>query len=330
MATAPRHTASRVLAPQGAWGTGVVRSAKRLAVFVRERFPLVPSLVGAALFAGGVDVVGARLLGQAPRVDGVTVVCAACIAALFFILRVVDELRDEGEDREAHPDRPLVRGATHRVDVIVAALVCAAVATLALASVGWAAAGAGAAVICSTVALQLDGGSKRIRAHALLTLAVHQTMVPLWAVFVLAVRQAATAPAARAAINVQAGRALAPLLLLALLVTLLFELGRKVHHPQDENPLDDSYSRLWGTRRASAAISVAAGALLLCVAAVVTHTGMPVWPVGVAGVCVFWVWGTALRLAVWPRPRAGTAVAISTGVAPVFVYLPLMLGALCG
>ena len=118
-----------------------------------------------------------------------------------------------------------------------------------------------------------------------------------------------------------------PALAVALGLSLLFELGRKVHHHDDENVLDDSYSRAWGERTAAVIVAVLAMLLMVPVTVVTTRLSTSVWSLLVPGVAVVWVIGSALSFATAPRRGGGRAVAMSTALASVWVYLPLILGA---
>ncbi len=287
----------------------------RLGIFVRERFPLGPSLVGAALLAVTADRVGGRWL-ERPGVsfDGISLAAAGLVAALFFILRVVDELGDLDEDRLAWPDRPLARGATRPADVIGLAVVVAvgAIVGVALAA-GVVGLLAGSVAVVVTVALQRDLGVASLRRRPILSLALHQLMVPVWVVAVLALRGVTEwqAPA----------RWPWPTLALALSLTLLFELGRKIRHPDDEVPHDESWSQVLGLRQSLVAVIVVAVVGLLTTIVIVHTLRLSVWAAVVPTVALVWVIGVALRV---PR-RRGRLLEMSTALASLGVYLPLIV-----
>jgi hypothetical protein len=173
--------------------------------------------------------------------------------------------------------------------------------------------------------LQLDAGVRSLARHPVITLVVHQLMVPMWVVMVVVVR--ACADGDGFAVLQGHGSSLWPAPLLALGLSLLFELGRKIHHTDDEVPLDDSYSALWGPRLA-ALVVVAVAAGVAAVVAVVTSTlSLPVWSALVPGVALVWVMATTTRFAIAPRRHGGRAIALSTALASLWVYLPLVAGA---
>lgn len=290
---------------------------ERQLLFVRERFPLGPSLLGAALLATVADRIGGRLLGS-PRVvdgiDGVGLAAIGLVAALFLIVRIVDELFDRDEDRLAWPDRPLARGATRPPDVVALAVV---VAIAAVAGCGLAAGLVGAIVaviaVVVTVALQRDLGVDAIRRRPLLSLALHQVMVPAWALAILALRDVDMV--------LRPARWPWPTLLLALCLSLLFELGRKTRHPDDEVVHDESWSQHLGLRGSVGAIVVVAVAGLLLTLVVVHTLQLSVWAAVVPGVALLWVIGVALQV---PR-RRGRLLELSTALASLWVYLPLLV-----
>jgi len=290
-------------------------SLHRITVFLRERFPVGPSIVGAALLATAADRLGSGLIGRTlGGLDGISLAAVTLVAALFLVLRVADELSDLDEDRLAWPDRPLARGATLPRDVIALAVVVSAVA---VALCGAAAGGAGIAgavvALGVTLVLQQDLGLEAVRRRPLLSLAVHQLMVPAWALAVLALRDVA--------IVVEPARWPWPALGLALTLSLLFELGRKTRHPADEVAHDDSYSQRLGLRGSVATVTLTA---LVCAAAAVwvVHTlHLAVWAAAVPCAALVWVIGVAFTV---PR-RRGRLLEMSTALASLWVYLPLLL-----
>jgi len=299
---------------------------QHLILFVRERFPLLPSLLAAALMAACADVVGSRLLGRDGVVDVVTAAMAVVVLALLFIVRGVDELRDLHDDRVAHPERPLPRGAVAVVDVVVAVVVVAFVAVAVVGVVvGVIAAVAVAVAVLFTVIVQLDAGITAAAKRPLVTLITHQLMVPAWVLLVVLVRCIASDDIT--ALSASTLPRLWPALLVASGLSLLFELGRKVHHVDDENVLDDSYSRAWGARPAAVIVAVLAMLIMVPVTVVTTRLSTSVWSLLVPGVAVVWVIGSALSFAAAPRRGGGRAIAMSTALASLWVYLPLILGA---
>ena len=83
--------------------------ALRWSMFVRERFPLPAHLVMAGAFFLG-NAAAARVLGQGEPAWWRVAVAFAVVLAFFLRLRIFDELKDLGHDREVNPHRPLARG----------------------------------------------------------------------------------------------------------------------------------------------------------------------------------------------------------------------------
>jgi Flp pilus assembly protein TadB len=138
-------------------------------------------------------------------------------------------------------------------------------------------------------------------------------MVPVWVVAVLALRGVTEwqAPA----------RWPWPTLALALSLTLLFELGRKIRHPDDEVPHDESWSQVLGLRQSLVAVIVVAVVGLLTTIVIVHTLRLSVWAAVVPTVALVWVIGVALRV---PR-RRGRLLEMSTALASLGVYLPLIV-----
>ena len=297
---------------------------KRIAILVRERFPLGPSIVAAALMACSADVIGARLGGRDGVIDIVSATMSLVVLLLLFLVRAVDEVRDVAADTVAHPDRPLPRGAVEIADVVVAAVVAVVVA---VAVVGVVVGGSSAVVVlCAcgvTVVVQLDGGFGWVARRPVLSLLLHQLLVPLWVLLVIVVR----AIADEVAVSVDLLTGSWPAVCVALGLSLLFELGRKLHHHDDENVDDDSWSQTFGERPAALIVAGLAALVMVPVMLLTTTLSLPVWSLLVPGVAVVWVIGSALFFAIAPRRGGGTAIAVSTALASLWVYLPLIAGA---
>jgi predicted RND superfamily exporter protein len=299
----------------------------RMRVFVAERFPLVPSLVGAALLSLSAELLG-RALHATPaalRPDGQSVALAVVVFCFFFIVRGVDELSDRDDDRLAHPERPLSRGAVSVADVVAAVAVAAIIAVVAGAVVaGVEGAGVVGAVVVVTVVVQTDilFKMKRTPLHPTVQLVVHQLMVPLWVATVLALRLLHD----DGVVNVMSLLRAWPAMALALVLSLLFELGRKVHHPLDENPNDPSWSSVWGLRRACGVIIVAVATLTVAVVWIALATTMPWWVLVVPGITALVVVGSCIWMLAARRRGAGRFVALSTALASLWTYLPLVAG----
>lgn len=294
---------------------------RRLRLFIDERFPLVPSIAAAALMAVSADVLGSTALQRPAHIDRGGGVLTLVVLALLFVVRVVDDLRDLAHDARHHPDRPLPRGAVRSGDLVGAAVVVATSAVLLVSAVfGAFAAVAVAVVVAVTVVLQLDGGTRVLADRPVLTLLVHQPMVALWAALVACV-STSTMPTWSTAF------ALTPVCALAVSLSLVFELGRDVR-PVDERTTDGSYVALWGPSGAAAALvasALLAGGIVAWLAVLLR---LAWWSVAVPAVSLLVVVGASVWFARAPARRSAQAVVLSSAAASLWVYGPLLLGAL--
>ena len=82
----------------------------RLAIYARERFPLARTSALVLVFSAASVSVSAHLAGRAPP-GWLAYLCAFVVTlALFFELRVLDEIKDGDDDRRFRPERPIPRG----------------------------------------------------------------------------------------------------------------------------------------------------------------------------------------------------------------------------
>jgi 4-hydroxybenzoate polyprenyltransferase len=300
----------------------MIAALRRFFRFVDERFPLLPSLVAAALMGLSASVLGARALHRPAHVDGDSVVLVLVVLALLFVVRVVDDLRDLDHDRRHHPDRPLPRGAVLALDlVVVGTLITSTVFAMVFIAFSAASAMAVAAVVALTVALQLDGGSRALAHRPIATLVVHQPMVALWAVLVACVSTSTT-------LTWSTASALAPVAALAVSLSVVFELGRDMAPANGST--EGSYVALWGAQRTAAALAgfcVAAGAIVAWLAVLLR---LAWWSVAVPAVSLLVVVGACMWFAHAQTRRRAQAVVVSSAAASLWVYLPLIVGALRG
>ena len=83
---------------------------KRWLIFIRERFPLLRHVLLIVFYTAANALVGltSASLNTIPAHKGI--LCVMVILAIFFHLRVFDEIKDYKNDLIAHKDRPLARG----------------------------------------------------------------------------------------------------------------------------------------------------------------------------------------------------------------------------
>ncbi|MCH8552757.1 MAG: UbiA family prenyltransferase [Natronospirillum sp.] len=209
--------------------------------YQQERFPLLvhgPLIAVMAFGAFGYAVSSAEFQPDLYRY----LACWAGLLAFFFLLRVADEFKDYETDCAHRPYRAVPRGL-----VSLRALGMAAVVALVL-----------QVVLAVVVGLQLWGPliiawiwlglmtreffvGDWLEARPVLYLFSHMLIMPLLMFYALAHFGAVSVAQVW------------PLLPLALGVGLCLELGRKIRRPQDEEAGVDTYSALWGPRRAAMA-----------------------------------------------------------------------------
>jgi 4-hydroxybenzoate polyprenyltransferase len=239
---------------------------ERWVVYFRERFPPAQYAAGLGAFTWAV-LAYTDALGGARGLPRALPFLAAFAATflLFLQLRILDEYKDYEDDLRDRPYRPVPRGLVTLPELgrlWLAAAAVQVVLSLALGPVP--------AVLL--VAVLLYSGLMRVeffapawlRAHPLAYMGSHMVIVPLIALFVAAC--AGPPPPLRA---------MAPLLALAYLNFSVFELGRKIRAPDEEETGVETYSALWGRRRAALAWLAA------------------LWSAGVVGLAAAWRVGIA-------------------------------------
>jgi 4-hydroxybenzoate polyprenyltransferase len=281
---------------------------KRLGRFVLERFsplaygPLILALVLAGQ-AGATLATGGHL-----ALSWSTAWATMAVAFGFLQLRVLDELRDEGVDRRARPERPLPRGLVSAAELRVTAVGAGVVGASLAAALGL------AALVCYGLALGQvwllgtgTGPAGGARSPGLVGDALrHSLIVPT----MLAVGWASVGPLAPSL-------TLAATLLLAWGAGLALEVGRKTVAAADERPGIETYSSALGRSRALLLLAglvgtmAVAASLLAAVAEAVT--GVVILPVGVAA--------AVAAVAVSQRQRLGTVAVRAT--VPVLVLSAL-------
>jgi hypothetical protein len=216
----------------------------RLWIYQAERFPVFKNGLLIAVFAASGVTLSAVLGGRA--LPGVTAyACAAFVAlGLFFQLRVADEVKDADEDRRFRPERPVPRGLVSLRQLVCLALVVGAAQALI--------AGLYAPKILALLVLVWGWMGlmaveffvpQWLRDHPIAYLVSHMVVMPLidlWITGVEWLPRKGVPPLG-----------LLPALLLSFANGCVLEIGRKTWAPESERPGVETYSALWGTRRAA-------------------------------------------------------------------------------
>lgn len=287
-------------------------------IYQRERFPLVAHSPLVAAMSFGALGYGAAASGGFPSLWAF-LFCWLGLIGFFFLLRVADEFKDYTTDCQHRPYRPVPRG------------------LIRLRELGWAAAG----VVIVQALLALIWGlwvlvplilawgwlllmtweffaPRWLEARPLIYLLSHMLIMPLLMLYALA--------HAGDGWQGQGWEAAGWLAATAFGVGLIFELGRKLRRPRDEEPGVDTYSKVWGRPLASLAWLAAVSTTLMLMALAARALGAGTWVWLVALILVL---ATGLTCATYLRRPEGPAAGWFQGLsAVVTLVVYLLLGAL--
>lgn len=231
--------------------------AHRLGVYFRVMFPLHTAIPAAVVVFYSFYALLAEVYGVRAPLGPETLFGLATVFLSMLLWRLLDELKDRQIDPRFFPNRPLVTGAVRYSDVRVLALV----SLLAVAGLNL---GRGPATdfyfayfVLFVLSWEWWLFPDIVAPNVWLVFATHQTLVPLlfcyvWGVF-----------AFNTGLGTGPGKAIA-LSLIYWIPFFAWEIGRKVRAPEDETDYV-TYTKRWGTRRASAVVAaaiVAAGAAM--------------------------------------------------------------------
>ncbi len=253
-----------------------VSLAQRLWAYQRERFPLVShGLLVAALAIGAMGYASAGAgLPAVARMLGVFVVTLGGFA----LLRVADEFKDADEDAVHRPYRPVPRGLVTLRELGAVAVVIAALQL----GVTWL---LDPRLVVYLLAFWLLWGIMSreffvpvwLKAHPLVYMLAHMLILPVLMLYALAAAQ-----------PVAGGLAPGMFWFLAASYAngVVFEIGRKLRAPADEEAGVDTYSRLWGIGRAviAWATAVSGAAITALVAARTAGASWPFLPIALLGI----------------------------------------------
>ncbi|MCC6166101.1 MAG: UbiA family prenyltransferase [Caldilineaceae bacterium] len=234
---------------------------RRFAVYQAERFPLgVYALLMAVLAAGAVGWTQAARAAAKPYPWAALGVAFVALLGFFFQLRVADEYKDFETDRAHRPYRPVPRGLIRLRELAWMAAAAGGIQALLTLWLAPALLWALAAVWGYMALMRWEFGvGGRLHRQPLLYMLSHMPVLPLIFVY-------ATACVWLAA-GEHAPGGLGWLLATAYANGVVFEVGRKLRAPADEEPGVETYSSLWGIRRATAvwwvALALAGGCATL-------------------------------------------------------------------
>lgn len=285
-------------------------SLRALWTYQAERFPLAKTAPLLGIFAAASISVSAQLAGR--DLPHWTAYLAGFVIAmtLFFQMRVCDEYKDLEDDRRFRPERPIPRGLVSLRQIGL--LGTASLAVTALAAWAWHPPVLWLLLLVWVwlAAMSLEFGAPAwLKARPLIYLVSHMAIMPLIDLLLTAVEW------------MPHGRAPAGLwlfLTLSFVNGCVMEIGRKLWATSNEIPGVDSYSRLWGPRRAALVWVALVGLSALLLIAVGARTGSLWISIAVAAIGFAACAISARRYAAAPVPLLQKRI---DGLAGIWVFL---------
>ena len=285
-------------------------------IYQKERFPIFAHGTLIAAFSA-CAVAYSSLLGSAPTPSWQAYLTAFIICFLMFLqLRIADEFKDKEEDARWRPYRAVPRGLVKlselRVLFIIAAIVQAVVATLLdprllfVLAIAW-----------SYLALMSVEFFCRdwLKNRPVIYLISHMGIMPLVDYFGTSCEWLPRGS------NTPVG--LGWFLAASFFNGIVIEFGRKLRLPQDEEEGVDTYSQLWGIKRATLLWLAAMTATMTCAAIAAAGIGFAIPLVSTLGVLLMVSSALAFRFS--RQHIHGKKIEAITGVWTLVLYLMLGL-----
>jgi 4-hydroxybenzoate polyprenyltransferase len=291
--------------------------ANRWWTYQKERFPLAAHAPLVAVFSYSA-LSYSTLLRHEPRPPGPAPAIVAFVTALllFLQLRIADEFKDFEEDSRYRPYRAVPRGLVRLKEL---AVVFAAAAAIQLALALWL--HPPLAMLLLAVWLYLALMSKEffarrwLKAHPFTYLWSHMLIMPLVDFYVTACDWMAS--------GAPPPTGLAWFLIISFFNGIVLEFGRKIRAPEDEEPGVETYSAIWGRRKAVAGWMLA---LTLTASSAWMAAGKIgfVWPVVGVTTAMLAAAGMAARAFVQsPASRKAKKIEALSGIWTLLMYVSL-------
>lgn len=295
----------------------------RLWIYQSERFPLKKTVPLLLVFSAASICVSARLADRPLPEWPAFVVGFVLAMALFFQMRVCDEFKDAEDDRRYRPERPIPRGLVSPAEVLGLGLLTLPLA-VAAAWAWWP-----PVLWCLLLvwvwlaAMTAEFGVPAwLKARPVLYLVSHMAIMPLIDLLLTSIEWR---PAGGAAAELWL------FLALSFVNGCVLEIGRKLWSPENEIDGVDSYSGLWGHRRAATLWlgCVALSLVFLVATGFATGVGWLTLGVGVAAVVPCGLAARSYMRA--PSPKAQERMDTVAGLWVFFCYatagfLPFLVG----
>ena len=296
----------------------------RLWTYQAERFPLAKTVPLLAVFSAASINISAILAGRELPGLASYLIAFGLVLIVFFQLRVCDEIKDLEDDKAYRPERPIPRGLVRlREIVLIGGLsmpVAIGLALLAGHGVIWLL----LLVWAWLAAMTFEFGVPHwLKARPVVYLLSHMAIMPLLDLLLTGIEWTASgAP----------HPGLWTFLALSLVNGCVLELGRKLWATDGERDGVETYSKLWGPKRAALAWMALIGLASLLLIGVGCYTGDPftMFIVAVAGFTIC-LWA-GLTYAATPSVEAEKRVDAISGFWVFLCYfsagfLPILTGA---
>jgi len=297
--------------------------AQRLWIYQAERFPLAKTVPLLACFSAASITLSAVLADRPLPGFAAYIIGFLLVFILFFQLRVADEVKDGADDAKYRPERPIPRGlvtlklivslgvATIPVGIILALLYGAGLIWLLLLTWAW------------LTAMTFEFGVPDwLKARPVLYLLSHMAIMPLIDLMLTGIEWLP-----------HGGAAPALWLFIALSFTngCVLEIGRKLWALENEREGVDTYSGLWGPKRAAEIWFIFAGVSAALLLGVGIATGYPAQFAILMSIGMFFCATACKRYASDPTPKAEKQMDTIAGLWVFGCYatagfLPLALG----
>jgi 4-hydroxybenzoate polyprenyltransferase len=302
--------------------SGAVRAGEpRWVVYQRERFPILAHGALIAAFSSGAVCYSAQLRatrdGTPFSVQASSLVVAFVSCLLFFFeLRVSDEHKDFEDDLRWRPYRPVPRGLVTLRELTWVAM-AGALVQLGLALWLEPRLVAPLAAVWGFMALMTRefGVREWLRRHPITVLWSHMLILPLIDLYATACDWMPSG-AGRVV-----GEGLAWFLVASFFNGIVVEIGRKIRAPADEEIGVETYSALWGIRRATLAWLGAMACTLLFATLAARAVGAAWIVAGLLGAIGLAAVVTSRRLATAPVAGAGKRAELLSGLWTIAMYL---------
>lgn len=292
--------------------------AKRLAAYLRERFPLLGHGVLIVSYYSANQFLAIALVtpGEPMRYTVRSLTGAVTLLCFFFHLRVFDEHKDYAEDCRFYPGRVLQRGVVTLAELRRLAI-AAIVSELVLSTICGRAALAATLVALAFSLLMLKEFFARtwLKRHYFVYAVSHMLVMPLLAVVVFSFTTGRFPWAVPDLFWLYA--------FVGFLVTFNWEISRKIRAPEQEEAGLDTYSGLLGPHGAARAVLVVRALATVLVVFIGQRLGLGAW--FYAALVALFVVCLVGHLRFWTRTNARTAKSLETYAGVYMIAFDLAL-----